>query len=364
VRDGKNNQKTRLVPWAIRLLILAVPLLYFFAAEKRPSCQRDEFWPFAQGITRAMLEKTWAQGHRLRQNLRRYQVIGGVVYGEEGNLRHLLECMVERYSVPDVDFLYYAGDKLQSSFFKRGRFAHCAPIFVSAKHRSQDRAILFCDAFYDCKNQEEGWHAMIRAVETHLLPWQARESKLFWRGSPNDGRYKLDRWRQFPRGALVHLSSLHPDLIDARFAQLPVRSDTTPEEFERILGPAHYVPLEEQLRYKYHLIVDGVTTPFTGSYWKFLSGALVFKQESEDLMFFHQALIPWKHYIPIKHDLSDLLEKLAWAKEHDEEAQEIACHGRTFARTHLMPEQILFYCYQTLAKYASLQRFQPCPLLK
>lgn len=41
-------------------------------------------------------------------------------------------------------------------------------------------------------------------------------------------------------------------------------------------------------------------------------------------MSIYMALKPWKHYVPIKRNLSDLLEKIEWAKEHDEEAKKIA----------------------------------------
>ena len=28
---------------------------------------------------------------------------------------------------------------------------------------------------------------------------------------------------------------------------------------------------------------------------------------------------PWEHYIPVKNDFSDLIEKINWAKEHGKE---------------------------------------------
>jgi len=46
---------------------------------------------------------------------------------------------------------------------------------------------------------------------------------------------------------------------------------------------------------------------------------VVLKQDSIYYEHFYNELQPWKHYIPFKSDLSDLLEKLQWAKEHDEE---------------------------------------------
>lgn len=45
------------------------------------------------------------------------------------------------------------------------------------------------------------------------------------------------------------------------------------------------------------------------------------KQDSIYYEHFYNELQPWKHYIPFKSDLSDLLEKLQWAKEHDEEVK-------------------------------------------
>jgi hypothetical protein len=39
---------------------------------------------------------------------------------------------------------------------------------------------------------------------------------------------------------------------------------------------------------------------------------------------FRKYLVPMVNYVPIKYDLSDLVEKLDWLVSHDEEAQRIA----------------------------------------
>lgn len=57
-------------------------------------------------------------------------------------------------------------------------------------------------------------------------------------------------------------------------------------------------------------------------------------------------LEPYKHYIPIKKDLSDLVDKIKWAKENDEEAQQIAKKGQLFAFENLLPTNI--YCYYVI----------------
>ena len=45
------------------------------------------------------------------------------------------------------------------------------------------------------------------------------------------------------------------------------------------------------------------------------------KQESEYYEHFYRQLEPNKHYMPLKHDLSDVPEKVRWAKENDEKAR-------------------------------------------
>ena len=43
------------------------------------------------------------------------------------------------------------------------------------------------------------------------------------------------------------------------------------------------------------------------------------KQDSDYYEHFYKDLVPFTHYVPFKHDLSDLLEKIQWARDHDDE---------------------------------------------
>ena len=47
--------------------------------------------------------------------------------------------------------------------------------------------------------------------------------------------------------------------------------------------------------------------------------SLVLKQESPYYEHFYSKLEPWTHYVPMKRDLSDVVEKVQWARDHDEE---------------------------------------------
>lgn len=349
-------------PFLLPLLFLASCL---FGHDWMDRAVEQEFEAFEkEGISKELLEKTW-EPCKKKPEFRRYRILGGQVFGEEGRIKRLLIRMMEKYPVPDVDFIYYYEDRLKPSFFKRSRFRKAAPIFVSAKHRSLKRAILFSDWLYDIDDQAAGWNFLIRTLNDSQdrWPWEKKTAKLFWRGSPFDGKhfgkYTFENWRTFPRGAAVDASRKHPESIDAAFSQYPSKCRHDLPRCEKEMGPCLFVPQVEQLQYKYHLLVDGVTATFPGTHWKLLSGSACFKQESDDILYFDCELIAWKHYIPVKNDLSDLLEKIAWAKTHDAEAKQIGEEGRKFALENLLPDALLLYCSKTLKKYASLQKFNP-----
>lgn len=59
--------------------------------------------------------------------------------------------------------------------------------------------------------------------------------------------------------------------------------------------------------------VDGTVAAYRYPYLM-LGDSLVLKQDSMYYEHFYMALTPWKHYVPIKRNLSDLLEKVKWAK--------------------------------------------------
>lgn len=93
----------------------------------------------------------------------------------------------------------------------------------------------------------------------------------------------------------------------------------------RLVFPQHTggMPINSMLyllQYKYQINIDGTVAAYRLPY--LLAGnSIVLKQDSIYYEHFYNELKPWKHYIPFKNDLSDLLEKLQWAKEHDTEVQ-------------------------------------------
>lgn len=81
-------------------------------------------------------------------------------------------------------------------------------------------------------------------------------------------------------------------------------------------------------------------------------GSLVFKQESKYYEHFYSDLVPNVHYVAIKEDLSDLVEKILWAKQNDAEAYRIAKNGQKFANDNLLPKDIFCYYGNLLQQFS------------
>ncbi|XP_070240357.1 protein O-glucosyltransferase 3 isoform X1 [Bos mutus] len=173
--------------------------------------------------------------------------------------------------------------------------------------------------------------------------WINKTEKAFFRG--RDSREE--------RLQLVQLSKENPQLLDAG-----ITGYFFFQEKEKELGKAKLIGFFDFFKYKYQVNVDGTVAAYRYPYLM-LGDSLVLKQDSPYYEHFYMALKPWKHYIPIKRNLSDLLEKVEWAKENDEEAKKIAKEGQLTARDLLQPHRLYCYYYTVLQKYAERQLSKP-----
>lgn len=91
--------------------------------------------------------------------------------------------------------------------------------------------------------------------------------------------------------------------------------------------------LPDLARYKYHIdLGGGGGTTWTGTIDKLAMPGLLFHHMTPTKDYFHDLLVPWRHYIPVSEDLSDLKSKYDWAENHPNEAKRIADASTQFMR--------------------------------
>jgi hypothetical protein len=176
---------------------------------------------------------------------------------------------------------------------------------------------------------------------------------MMWRGSTTGGYiWSLEDVRSNPRVQLCkQLRSSHPaidlglsrlvqideDIIEAAKAELIRESMFVPEASEA-----------EIMAHRYYPDVPGNARAW-GTLAKFLAGCLVFKPPSQQWLAYDPLLQPWRHFVPVAEDFSDLPDQVDWALKNHEEACLIAYRGwvtlQSYVRDvpHIMKTKALAY---------------------
>ncbi len=230
------------------------------------------------------------------------------------------------------------------------------PIFAVHTYKSSQNVILLPDPqtfIMLFRDQEK----LLRALKNPQFEWKNKKNILFWRGGPHDCFSKTG-WQSWPfcknspRTKLIEISAINKD-IDAGFTYY---WDNAQEDLKERFGLANTVEPIDQFAYKYHISLDGSATASSGIIWKLLSNSVVIKQNSHYIKWYSNLLTPYKHYIPVNKDLSDLDVIMRWIKEHDEEAKEIADTATNLVKENLMLEDYLAYLTFIINQYGKLQQ--------
>jgi hypothetical protein len=252
-------------------------------------------------------------------------------------IARLAECV----TLPNVDMIICLLDALD--------LTTPIPIFVYAKNpHLAPKCILIPDfeALAGNKNFVNDVYA-----GNQRYPWSQKKNLAIFRGSMTGGDFNKNTFLNFPRSKTVALSLQFPYIINARFTDLPQWDGWG--RFRDFFSQG--LSVEEHVEYKYQLLIDGHSCAYSRAYWQMFSNCVIFKQTSENIQWYYRALQPFVHYIPVHWDMSDLVEMIFWAIDHDEEAEQISNRAQDFAKNNLTYAKVMQYLYHLLVEYAKLQ---------
>ena len=310
----------------------------------------DDFRVFStSGISESQIETTYSQARSAM--IVRYRIVGGRLYryfpdGElissvDNSTERALKTLLQLIRFKDLDFIisYYDGTPLPGVDFQCS-----APILVPAK----EKGLRGYPLIPDWRSLGEWWISDIKNVQKSMntIPWEAKKNFAVWRGSVTNP-IRID---------LCRLAKLYPQYLEAKInvkAEDPILQEKLLEE--GLFGDR--LSWNEFMACKYLPIIDGVMCAAPALQWRLLSNSITFMQEMGGIQWFYAALEPFVHYIPVRRDLSDLIEKIKWAQSHDLECRRIADQSTSFALQNLMFDQVLLYLAFVLNEYSSLQTF-------
>ena len=176
-----------------------------------------------------------------------------------------------------------------------------------------------------------GYTSIRERFKKDFLPWEKRSPTAFWRGTttgqPLDPK---QGWRSLPRVRLCEISADNLDLIDAGITKVAQIGDPMANAWIAEAGLLRpYVAPESFQQYKYQIDIDGNTTSWPGLFIKLLTGSVVLKVPPRNgfEQWYYDRLKPWRNFVPVALDMSDLPDKVRWLRANDRVAQMIGEAG-------------------------------------
>lgn len=224
-------------------------------------------------------------------------------------------------------------------------------VYVDVGDWSSSIGLNFCDnksdayLIPDCSFlASKGYSETRKAYETNPVKWKIRHALALWRGSStgrsDGGLMSLPRVKLCQLGLTLD----GKDLLDVGITSIVQFID--PDEAESLTNSGvvrQHIPATEFNTYRYHIDIDGNTNSWPGLFQKLLTGSPVLKIASADgyRQWYYDRLIPWKNFVPVRNDLSDLLQKIRFLISNDELAQEIGRNALDLANTMDLSSEVV-----------------------
>jgi hypothetical protein len=197
-------------------------------------------------------------------------------------------------------------------------------------------------------------------MDKNRVDWDKKQSQAYFRGALSS-QLRLE---------MFWLAEQKPEMFDLYVTFLDYfRIEQLPEKY-RIHNHgkvAKFYALCDQQQYKYMLSLDGLVSGWERFYQILYSESVPVLVESKYSPIYQKYWVPYVHYVPVKADLSDLLERLEWLRTNDEKAKEIGLNGKSLYLKLYNIQNLMDDAATVFQKYASLLRYEvavPNPNLK
>jgi hypothetical protein len=295
----------------------------------------------------------------------------------------LIQCFVDDISTYNAATILDSNKPTETCDFLKyqtQKFSEMDECDPSGSHAAQEA----------CKPYGHGLFSIEAVDEPSKYEWDALIDKVVWRGSDyeflqpwygsnakNNSFYFLEQIVQArdeseklttiqnllsgdeigPRLRAVLLSLTNPDLVNARFFKWHAPEETLEARQREHWGQILHVDASERMTeettalYKYQIdIGGGGGTTWSGLIPKLSMPGVLLHHETATKDSYFNTLKPWVHYIPVAEDLSDLQERVAWARANPHDARQISASASTWVRDFRKLRTLLEYNYDHLAK--------------
>lgn len=295
------------------------------------------------------------------------------------NIKNMLEELVENRKVPDIEFFINRRDFPLLTQDKTEPYYHLwnsmSKPLISHKYDkyvpilSMSKSVRFADVLIPSHEDwgrvqlEEGkffCKSHLKDINNFEKEWKNKIPTAVFRGSSTGYGVTINDNQRLKVSHLSTVTPLDEDgvaYLDAgitkwntrprKFMNSPYLQTINTKDFLFDLSP-ELTPLE-QSKYKYIINISGHVSAFRLSY-ELSMNSVILLVESEWKMWYSSLLKPYVHYIPVKSDLSDLIDIVKWCRDNDEECICIAKNAKEFYNKYLDKEGIFDFIQKTLVE--------------
>jgi len=168
--------------------------------------------------------------------------------------------------------------------------------------------------------------------------------KVGWYGNINSPLFGVIEYHTRP--LLKQIGDQNPDLFDIYHIPPNPNNGIINENIH------NYMSLPDLMKYKYLIDIGG--NGWSGRLkWLLFSKRPLLLVDRNYIEYFYNDLIPYEHYIPVRMDLSDLIEQVEWMKDNYDDCLQIANNAFEYAVQNFTEEKFLervYYVYKNITK--------------
>ena len=195
-----------------------------------------------------------------------------------------------------------------------------------------------------------GWDDTIKRYSEDDIPWEKKQERAVFRGGNRPSMYfknKTDadsHCHDVGRTKLQYLSTQQPDILDVSIGGTCGGAHT---RLDRLEPRDHH-------KFKYILYAEGNCMWADRTRHQVFGPSTIIKQETPCGQFFEPLLKPYTHYIPSDFFFSDTVDKVIWARQHDDQARQMVKNANQFGKHFLSLKGIEAYVEVLLEEYTAL----------
>ena len=288
-------------------------------------------------------------------------------------IKNMLSELCENRKLPDVEFFinrrdfpilskdgYEPYNHLWNSEAKpllSHNYDKYLPILsMSSKENFSDILIPTYEDWIRVQNKENKFFVKSRQIydnKISVLPWKNKKPTAVFRGSSTGEGVTIDKNQRLKVAYLSYNTGNDENnvpYLDAGITKWNLRPKKLMGEEYLQITDINNLPFKlldkmspcEQSEYKYIIHIDGHVSAFRLSYQLSLNSVILLVKSKWNV-WFSSMLVPYVHYIPVKEDLSDLIEQIKWCRNNDAKCENIIYNAKCFYNKYLSKDSIFDY---------------------